>query len=84
LASLARQAFRRPVGNDDLEPLLAFYDRGRAAGGFETGVQQGLMAILASTKFLYRAEPGAAPQGSRPGDAYAVTDAEPAGWPLLR
>jgi hypothetical protein len=81
LATLARQAFRRPVGNDDLEPLLAFYDRGRAAGGFETGVQQGLMAILASTKFLYRAEPGAPPQGSKPGDTYAVTDLELA-WRL--
>ncbi|HEX5048430.1 MAG TPA: DUF1592 domain-containing protein, partial [Gammaproteobacteria bacterium] len=81
LAGLARQAFRRPVGNDDLEPVLAFYERGRAAGGFDTGVQQGLMAILASTKFLYRAEPGAAPAGAKPGDAYAVTDLELA-WRL--
>ena len=38
--------------------------KGRAEGGFETGIQKGVMAILASTKFLYRAEPGAPPAGS--------------------
>jgi hypothetical protein len=81
LGHLARAAFRRPVGNDDLEPLLAFYDRGRAQGGFDTGVQQGLMAILASTKFLYRAEPGGAPPNARAGDAYLVSDVELA-WRL--
>jgi hypothetical protein len=81
LANLARKAFRRPVGGDDLEPLLAFYEQGRALGGFETGVQKGLMAILASTKFLYRAEPGGTPRNLKPGDAYAVTDLELA-WRL--
>jgi hypothetical protein len=81
LGHLARQAFRRPVGGDDLEPLLAFYTKGREAGGFEAGVQKGLMAILASTKFLYRAEPGGTPANLKPGDAYAVSDLELA-WRL--
>jgi hypothetical protein len=81
LSSLARQAFRRPVDRDDLEPLLAFYDQGRAEGDFETGVQKGLMAMLASTKFLYRAEPGAPPADLAPGSEYAVTDLELA-WRL--
>jgi len=81
LGHLARAAFRRPVGGGDLVPLLAFYEKGREIGGFETGVQQGLMAILASTKFLYRAEPGGAPQNLKPGDAYAVSDLELA-WRL--
>jgi hypothetical protein len=81
LGNLARQAFRRPVGRDDLEPLLEFYESGREIGGFETGVQKGLMAILASTKFLYRAEPGGTPQNLKPGEAYAVTDLELA-WRL--
>ncbi len=61
LTNLARGAFRRPVTNEDVEPALAFYAQGRSEGGFETGIQKGLMAILASTKFLYRAEPGAPP-----------------------
>jgi hypothetical protein len=81
LGQLAREAFRRPVGSEDLEPLLAFYEQGRATGGFETGVQKGVMAILASTKFLYRAEPAGAPESLQPGAAYAVSDLELA-WRL--
>ena len=72
LARLARQAFRRPVTEADLEPLLAFYANGAAEGGFETGVQKGLMAILASTKFLYRTGGGGAPEGLAAGSAYPV------------
>jgi len=81
LGRLARGAFRRPVGAADLEPLLAFYAQGREAGGFDAGIQKGVMAILASTKFLYRAEPGAAPRDLAPGAAYPVTDLELA-WRL--
>ncbi len=81
LSTLARGAFRRPVDEQDLVPLLKLYDEGRKEGDFETGVQKGLMAILASTKFLYRAEPGAPPHELAPGSAYAVTDLELA-WRL--
>jgi hypothetical protein len=81
LTSLARGAFRRPVTSEDVEPALAFYAQGYAEGGFETGIQQGLMAILASTKFLYRAEPGAPPADLPQGSGYAVSDLELA-WRL--
>jgi hypothetical protein len=81
LTNLARGAFRRPVTSDDIAPALDFYAQGRAEGGFETGIQKGLMAILASTKFLYRAEPGAAPESLEPGSSYAVSDLELA-WRL--
>jgi len=81
LTNLARQAFRRPVDDADLAPLLAFYDSGVAEGGFETGIQKGLMAILASTKFIYRAEPGGPPADLRPGDAYPISATELA-WRL--
>ncbi|HUN73846.1 MAG TPA: DUF1592 domain-containing protein [Steroidobacteraceae bacterium] len=58
LAHLARQAFRRPLTDEDLRDPLAFYDAGRAAGGdFDAGIESGLTAILSSTKFLYRADP---------------------------
>ena len=76
LANLARQAFRRPVDASDLEPLLAFYANGAAEGGFETGVQKGLMAILASTKFLYRTGEGGAAAGLAAGTAYPIDDNE--------
>jgi hypothetical protein len=81
LTNLARGAFRRPVTNDDVAPALEFYAQGRAEGGFETGIQKGLMAILASTKFLYRAEPGAPPASLEQGSRYAVSDLELA-WRL--
>jgi mono/diheme cytochrome c family protein len=53
---LATQAFRRPVTEEDLDAPLSFYSTGRAAGDFDAGIEAGLTAILASTKFLYRAE----------------------------
>jgi hypothetical protein len=76
LGNLARLAFRHPATETDIERLLEFYRDGAAAGGFEAGVQKGLLAILSSTKFLYRAEPGGPPPGVEPGAAYAVTDFE--------
>jgi len=81
LGSLARQAFRRPVDEADLEPLLAFYQQGRDEGGFETGIQKSLMAILASTKFVYRAEPEGPPADLAAGFAYPISDTELA-WRL--
>lgn len=80
LANLARRAFRRPVTDGDLEPLMQFYRYGAKSGGFEKGIQKGLMAILASTKFLYRAEPDP-PENAAPGSAYPISDIELA-WRL--
>jgi hypothetical protein len=56
IGRLARQAFRRPVTNEDLAPLLKFYEKGRTADGFEGGVREAIAAILVSSDFLYRAE----------------------------
>jgi mono/diheme cytochrome c family protein len=56
--NLARRAFRRPVSEEDLTPLMAFYRSGSANAGFEGGVRDALSAILASPHFLYRAESG--------------------------
>jgi hypothetical protein len=61
----ARRAFRRPVSEAELATPLKFYEAGRKKG-FDAGIQQAVMAILASPKFLYRAEglPNDAPPGS--------------------
>jgi hypothetical protein len=75
LGNLARQAFRRPVTDADLETLLGFYRDGAAEAGFDAGVQHGLMAILASPKFLFRT-PEAPPPELAPGATYAVSDLE--------
>ncbi|HYD84731.1 MAG TPA: DUF1592 domain-containing protein, partial [Opitutus sp.] len=74
LTGLARQAFRRPVTDADMTPIMRFYQSGLEQAGFESGIQKGIMAILGSTKFLYRAEP--LPEGAQPGDVFPVTDVE--------
>jgi len=74
LANIARKAFRRPVTDADLAAPMRFYEQGREAGGFEKGIQQGLMAILSSPKFLYRVE--RMPQDAKPGSVYQISDLE--------
>ena len=72
LSSLARRAYRRPVTGDDLKAAMAFYLEGRAEGGFDTGIQRGMVPILASPKFLFRAE--REPDGAATATVYRVTD----------
>jgi hypothetical protein len=72
LSTVAREAFRRPVNDADLRGALTFYDQGYAQGGFESGIQKGLMAILVSPKFLYRAH--SPPEGLQPGQTFAISD----------
>jgi hypothetical protein len=76
LAKLARRAYRRPVSDDDVEPLLAFY---RGAGvtvsvqpNFDAGIQLALKRLLVSPEFLFRIEHD--PEGVAPGAAYAISD----------
>ena len=63
LAHLARRAYRRPVTDGDIDPLLEFYRQGRSRGGFDAGVQAALERILVDPEFLFRVErePAAAP-----------------------
>jgi mono/diheme cytochrome c family protein len=72
LSSLARRAFRRPVTEADLAAPLTFYRQARESGDFEAGIREAIPAILASPKFLYRAEraPGALAAGS----VHRITD----------
>jgi mono/diheme cytochrome c family protein len=74
LSNLAKKAFRRPVTDKDLAPLLSFYIEGRKAGTFESGVENAMVAMLSSAKFLYRAEP--APATAKPGSIYRLNGME--------
>ena len=64
-SALARRAYRRPVTDADITPLLAAYEAGRRTGDFENGIQWGLEALLVSPKFLFRVEQDPAKRGSR-------------------
>ncbi len=56
LTNLTRHAFRRAVTAADINPLLAFYESGRQAGDFDSGIQSALEAMLVSPDFLFRVE----------------------------
>jgi mono/diheme cytochrome c family protein len=74
LTNLATEAFRRPITEKDLAPLMQFYSDGRKAGGFEAGIENALVAMLASTKFLYRVEPP--PADAQPGSNFRLNGTE--------
>jgi hypothetical protein len=74
LTSLARRAYRRPVGTADVNALMTFYAKGRTGGTFESGIQVALERMLAGPDFLFRLV--ADPATGKTGSAYPITDIE--------
>ena len=74
LSSLARRAYRRPVSEADLQPLLSIYEAERSESGFEAGIKQGLERILVSPQFLFRIE--RQPAKVAAGSVYRISDLE--------
>ena len=74
LLNLTRRAFRRPVTDADVEPLMASYRAGSQDGGFEAGIKWAVEALLVSPEFLLRVEHH--PVNVKAGTAYRVGDIE--------
>lgn len=74
LGQFARRAFRRPVTASDLDPLLTFFEQGRAEGGFETGIELAVRKVLVSPEFLFRIEND--PSDTEPGSPYRLSEFE--------
>ncbi len=74
LSTLARRAYRRPVTDADLQPLLAFYREGRKDASFDSGIERALRLILSNPRFLFRFEPE--PAGTATGTVYRIGDVE--------
>jgi mono/diheme cytochrome c family protein len=74
LTSLMTRAYRRPIAEADLRGPLALYEKGRADGGFDAGIEMALSAVLVSPHFLFRVEPD--PPGLAPNTPYRVSDLE--------
>ena len=72
--ALAKRAYRRPVTDADVAPLVAIYKEGRAGRDFDAGVERGLEALLSSPKFLMRIE--REPAGAARGVSYRISDLE--------
>src|SRR5688572_14775384 len=74
ISTLARRAYRRSVSDDDIAPVLAFYQKGREGGDFEAGIEMAVRRILADPLFVFRFErdPANAPVGGK----HRITDFE--------
>jgi hypothetical protein len=73
LEKLAREAYRRPVQEQDMETLLSFYQRAHnAKKSFDAGIESALQFILASPEFLFRIEED--PASLETGAAYRLND----------
>jgi hypothetical protein len=74
ISNLARRAYRRPVTDAGLQDLFDLYLDGARRGGFESGIEVALRAILVSPEFLFRFE--SEPPNIAPKAAYRITDLE--------
>jgi hypothetical protein len=74
IAALARRAYRQPVKDADLQPILDFYKSARRDSTFERGIESALQLILASPKFVFRVEQD--PPNVPPGGIYRISDIE--------
>jgi hypothetical protein len=73
-STLARRAYRRPVTDADLKPLLSFFEAGRHGGTFESGIESGLRRMLVAPDFLFRVERD--PANAAPGSNFRLNDFE--------
>ena len=74
ISRLARQAYRAPVTDSEMEELLNFYQTGRNDGDFDSGVRTAVQGILANPRFVFRFE--RPPAGVTPGSNYRISDLE--------
>jgi len=74
LSTLARQAYRRPVTENEVSDLLGFYEIGNEIGGFEKGIETGIRRIISGPEFLFRVE--TAPAGVAEGQPFQISDLE--------
>ena len=74
MTNLARRAYRRSATEDDVQTLLSFYKRARAAGTFDDAIRSALERVLVSPDFLFRIE--ADPANAAPGSIYRISDVE--------
>lgn len=73
VTNIARLAHRRPVTDDDIEPLLGLYRQARKDNSpFDAGIQMAIEGLLVSTEFLFRIE--ADPTNLAKGELYALSD----------
>jgi len=74
LSTLARHAYRRPVAEADVAPLMKIYAVGRKDADFDHGIEAAVEAVLVSPNFLFVRETD--PKNSAAGSVHKITDLE--------
>jgi hypothetical protein len=74
LSHLIRRAYRRPAREADLRKPMELFREARGEGGFDSGIEMALGAVLVSPQFFLRIEPD--PPGVAPHSAYHVPDVQ--------
>ena len=74
VTTLLKHANRQGPSAADIHRAMEFYAAGRRGASFDSGIQAALERILASPKFLFRAEHE--PDGVAPGSVYPVSGSE--------
>jgi len=74
VSALARQAYRTPPSDTDIEELLSAYQHGRSRGDFDSGIRMALQTILAHPEFVFRFE--RTPANVAAGANYRISDLE--------
>jgi hypothetical protein len=74
LSSLAHRAYRQAPTTEHLSILMDFYERGRAGGDFDKGIEVALQRILSSPQFVFRFERD--PADAPPDKPYRISDTE--------
>jgi hypothetical protein len=74
ISTLARQAYRRPVTDADMEDLLSVFQKARNGTSFEEGIRSVVQNLISDPEFLFRFEP--TPAGVAAGTTYRISDLE--------
>jgi hypothetical protein len=79
ISALARQAYRRPSTDVDLEDLLSVFQQGRRAPAkkeppFDAGIRTVVQTLISDPEFVFRFEH--TPPGVQPGTNYRISDLE--------
>ena len=79
ISTLARQAYRRPSTDTDLEDLLSVFQQGRSVPAkneppFDAGIRTVVQTLISDPEFVFRFEH--TPPNVQPGSNYRISDLE--------
>ena len=74
LGNIARRAYRRTSGSDEMAVLMDFYKYGQQESGFEEGIGLAIERMLAGPEFLFLVE--VTPESVKPDAIFSISDPE--------